>query len=160
MDSKYIIDSELVLPTVQGAGNGSLLYWGILSLVVVILFVLAIKVLKLNRKLKSLERNFSLLVINVEKIRADFSNIKKEIVQAFRNNSYYQRKEIEKNFISPEEAERIADSILRKARVKVNKDKLVKMIVNNDIKQLSKVLKMSASEVEILINISRTSQKG
>ena len=111
------------------------------------LFLLRRRVNRLEVKVTLLESKISKISLNVSELASKFSrlNLKPTISE--------QTPQKEKR-LTELEVERIAELITSKAPVKINKDKLKELIMKRDIKALAKALKMSLSEVEILMNYS------
>jgi|GEM_PF-4132569 biopolymer transport protein ExbB/TolQ len=110
------------------------------------LFLIKKRVSRLEAKVTLLESKISKISLNVSEFTSKFSrlNLKPTVSE--------QTPQKEKR-LTELEVERIAELITSKAPVKINKDKLKELIMKRDIKALAKALKMSLSEVEILLKL-------
>jgi hypothetical protein len=135
--------------------DGAFVFLGLLLLFVFIAFLLFIST---RRRILKLEGECSLVKSSVKKMSFEVAKL----------NSVVSSTQVPQNLIAdskksfsklPElteiDLERVVSLMISKAPVKVNKEKLKEMVAKKDIKALARALKMSTSEVEILLNLRR-----
>jgi len=103
------------------------------------------RIKRLEVKVTLLESNVSRINYNVAELASEFSKLNLKFVVPKRA-SKRERK------LTEFEVEKLAELIISKAPVKINREKLKELIMKRDLKALAKALKMSISEVEILMS--------
>lgn len=103
-----------------------------------------------RKRINKVETEFSLLKSKVNKVHLTFL----ELASKFSNRTSSSREPPPKSKkLTESDIDRIADIMISKAPVKINRDRLKELIAKGDIKALAKALKMSISEVEILFKL-------
>jgi predicted nuclease with TOPRIM domain len=154
MAYKVIYDTNLKLMGRSGQfPEGTFVLLGILFLFVFIAFLF---ILSTRKRISKLESEFSLVKSSIKKVTFEVAKLSSKVsnirpsVDVNLQSSFSKPPELTEN-----ELERVVSLMISKAPVKINKEKLKEMIVRNDLKALARALKMSTSEVEILLNLRR-----
>ncbi|GAB6076238.1 hypothetical protein [Desulfurobacterium crinifex] len=148
----YDTNLKLVERSSQFSGETFVL----LGILLLFIFIAFLFFLSTRKRLSKLEDEFSLVKSSIKKITFEVAKLSSK-VSNFRVPVDI---DLQRPFSKPPELteadlERIVSLMISKAPVKINKEKLKEMIAKNDLKALARALKMSTSEVEILLNLRR-----
>jgi len=148
MDYRVIYDTELSAIEVSRQ-----LPLEVLTVALAVLFVATVlgflltrrRIKRLEVKVTLLESNVSRINYNVAELASEFSKLNLKFVVPKRASKREKK-------LTEFEVEKLAELIISKAPVKINREKLKELIMKRDLKALAKALKMSISEVEILMS--------
>jgi len=148
MDYRVIYDTELSAIEVSHQ-----LPLEVLIVALAVLFVATVlgflltrrRIKRLEVKVTLLESNVSRINYNVAELASEFSKLNLKFVVPKRASKREKK-------LTEFEVEKLAELIISKAPVKINREKLKELIMKRDLKALAKALKMSISEVEILMS--------
>jgi len=148
----YDTNFKLVERSSQFSGETFVL----LGVLLLFIFIAFLFFLSTRKRLSKLEDEFSLVKSSIKKVTFEVAKLSSKVPN-FRPPVDV---DLQRSFSKPPELtetdlERIVSLMISKAPVKINKEKLKEMIVKNDLKALARALKMSTSEVEILLNLRR-----
>jgi hypothetical protein len=154
MAYKVVYDTNLRLIERSGQFTGE----AIASACVLLLFMLVfiVLLLRIRKRLLKLENDFSLVKSSIKKLTFELAKLSSRI-SSFQvpTNAHLQKSSSSPLKLTETDLEKIVSLMISKSPVKINKEKLKEMIVKNDLKALARALKISTSEVEILLNLWR-----
>ena len=130
----------------------------LVGLLILFAFIAFLLFISTRRRISKLEGECSLIKSSVKKMAFDVANLSSVVssTQAPQNPIAGSKRSFSKlPELTEADLERVVSLMISRAPVKVNKEKLKEMIVKKDIKALARALKMSTSEVEILLNLRR-----
>jgi hypothetical protein len=127
----------------------------LLGVLFLLIFTTYLLILSTRKRVSKLEGEFSLIKSAVKKLTFEvtkLSSLNRKESFARVSSSPSSTSPLE---LSESELENLASLIVSKAPVKINRERLKELIKKNDVKSLARTLKMSTSEVEILLNLKR-----
>ena len=156
MAYEVVYDTNLkVVERSSQFSSEAFVFLGLLLLFVFIAFFLFIST---RRRISKLEGECSLIKSSVKKVAFDMAMLSSVVssTQAPQNPVAGSKKSFLKlPELTEADVEKVVSLMVSKAPVKVNREKLKEMIARKDIKALARALKMSTSEVEVLLNLRR-----
>jgi hypothetical protein len=157
MAYEVVYDTNLKLVEVSShLGGRVIVILGIVSLFILVVFFFFF--LSTRKRLSKLEEEFALLKSSIKKLTFEVAKLSSKVLTSRMSASVnVESKKASSRTVQLTDAdlEKIVSLMISKAPVKINKEKLKEMIIKNDLKALARALKMSTSEVEILLNLRR-----
>jgi len=154
MAYKVVYDTNLRLIERSGQFTGEAIAIACVLLLFMLVFIVLL--LRIRKRLLKLENDFSLVKSSIKKLTFELAKLSSRI-SSFQvpTNAHLQKSSSSPLKLTETDLEKIVSLMISKSPVKINKEKLKEMIVKNDLKALARALKISTSEVEILLNLWR-----
>ncbi len=154
MAYEVVYDTNLKLIERSSQSGGEIFV--LLGIALLFIFITFLFFLSTRKRLSKLENEFSLLKSSVKKVTFELAKLSSKVS----NSRALVDVNLQRSFSKPPELteadlEKVVSLMISKAPVKINKEKLKEMVMKNDLKALARALKMSTSEVEILLNLRR-----